>query len=465
MIPNQSTGEDMWNNLINNPIPNTTNNPTSPTVTSSAQSSNSSPSQAAGFSQYATQFQGYHNYQNYQHFSPYAPFQQTPPPFHQTPPPFHQTPPPFHQTPPPFGDPRFLTQSSSAFSPFPPTPINYPQFGNIHTPPEPESPSQAEAEPEPVPNPKPKKGKGKAKAKGEPKRVQVRWSDDEALILSERWIHRSEVSKKGVSQSFEAFWDKVLKDYNKVAPQERSLSQLQGKWNKIRSDTKIFIAIYKHLTNPRQSGASDTDILKGCHEAFKSQQNRAFIYEKCWNVLRLCPKFMENDGVMSRQPSQAELEPINLGDDMPTSEPISEPLTTNMERLFQDDLIRRPPGRAKSNKSQKSSGSSDAATSSRSLKEKERLANIQAAQAQQETLATIKGNSVKKTILKSWKMLYKKIPSGLKDKEKKMLEEVRKTVVDNYENDYKMVFGRDSISGSVQVNDSDEDQAGSDDSE
>lgn len=83
------------------------------------------------------------------------------------------------------------------------------------------------------------------------------------------------------------------------------------------------------------------------------------------------PELLFEWGVMrNKRTFQLDREPVNLeDDDVPNTNPIFDPLATNMQRLFLNDPIRRPPDNELSKKSQRSSGSSDVATSSRSSKE------------------------------------------------------------------------------------------------
>ncbi|XP_071701718.1 uncharacterized protein [Rutidosis leptorrhynchoides] len=286
--------------------------------------------------------------------------------------------------------------------------------------------TQAEPEPEETQEPKQSDPKGK-----KPKRVTVPWTDEESRILAECWARVSENVGVGNSDTNDSFWGAVRKQYNSLVSEARRADQITGKWSKMSKDIKRFIGIHSKLAEHCTNGASDADIMSHSRKAFKEQTGRPFNLEEAWLVLKDCPKFLSSESVMSNKrktPIDQHVfpdEPINQEDDNLNPNPNSNP--NHFESLFRDDLIRRPPGRGKS---QRSSGLSDAA--SRLSSEEARQSIVNSANEARHTMIKLAKESETRTMLKCLKLLSQPVSTDLPPDEYQMVMKARAKLKKKY---------------------------------
>lgn len=399
----QNVGNDMWQTMLDNPIP-------SPSSFSSSapQTSNPLPNNMASGSGFAS-FSGINPFQQ--------PFQQQ---FQQ---PFQQ---PFQQQ---FFQQQFLQQQlfqqQQQF-------FNQQQQTQQNPDAEPELDSVASAD-ELVEVTKSPRNKGKKPL------VRKNWTTQEAVILSQRWIDASQNPITGRNQSESCFWEGIVKAYNSLVDVPRTKSQLTGKWNKIRSDVVAFGAILKRYTGARhQSGGDDKSVYDAAREHFEAVHKKKFFYEPCYHELKDYPKFWQDHGVMVSRPEtplfHETLASINLDNDdepVPTPNPTPTP-NPAMEALFENDQLRRPPGR---NVSRRTASSSDA-TSSRNSSEETRRQFTQTSKKAEVALSTLEEKAREKAVMDAFRYLQTPIPDGLSKKERKGIERYRKKLWDTYGSEF-----------------------------
>ena len=153
-------------------------------------------------------------------------------------------------------------------------------------------------------------------------------------------------------------------------------------------------------------------------------------------MLKDCAKFLEWEGVMGQAKRKTlvdeeflQPDPVNLEDDTPTDQVNP----TQFESLFRDDPIRRPPGRAKS---QKSSASSDAASRLSSDDARQKL--VESAEATQRTMEKLYEESQRRTkyertrtMFKGLAVLQQPVPDNLPPDEYRMIMRARERIKKN----------------------------------
>nr|XP_043615975.1 uncharacterized protein LOC122587880 [Erigeron canadensis] len=207
--------------------------------------------------------------------------------------------------------------------------------------------------------------------KGKEVAEKKKWSENECVILTRSWVHATEDAIKGNGQTENVFWTTIERLFNTASKEGyRNISQLHGKWNKIKAGCKNFGTVFKRFSDEgRQSGADEKHIYDVVHEQYKREYGPSrFAFEKCWEILKGFPTFWNDHG------TQKQATWVDLGDD-------GEPGTQNpaVDNLFGDDPIKRPLGRNVSRKLSQSSdaGSSRSSTGSEALLKLDEMLKLQ----------------------------------------------------------------------------------------
>nr|XP_043638151.1 uncharacterized protein LOC122609159 [Erigeron canadensis] len=240
---------------------------------------------------------------------------------------------------------------------------------------------------------------------------KLKWSNQEAILLAQAWTNASQDSIVGISQDETMFWAKVIEEFNENRPAgERNKSQLQGKWNKIKRTTKLYGAILKRLVDQgRQSE---------------------------------CPAFWQDHSIAKRNAADF----VDLGEDEGhiRASPSVEP-DVALNQLFEDDPIRRPPGR---NVSRKMSSGTDATYSRGGSTGSEKALNtldlmlmLQEEQAKkieedrrriEEERKMRMDDRFRKKVRAVFKLLQQPIPTGIDEDELQQVRTTRKNLMDKY---------------------------------
>nr|XP_043620087.1 uncharacterized protein LOC122591929 [Erigeron canadensis] len=272
---------------------------------------------------------------------------------------------------------------------------------------------------------------------------KAKWSMDECVLLCRAWTHASHDSKVGISQDETMFWRKVIEWYNQDPPAgERNKSQLQGKWNKIKSTTKKFGAIRKRLQeHGRQSGADDKQVYNQAHIEYVGVHGPPrYQFEPCYEVLKDCPAFWQDHSI----PRKGVGEYVDLGDFVELGQS-SQNSDATTERLFGDDPIRRPMGR---NVARKMSSGSDA-TSSRggssgseqALHTLDRMLMLQEEQVRkidedmrkvEEERQVRADERFRKKVRAAFALLQQPIPTSIDEDELEQIRATRKNLFEKY---------------------------------
>lgn len=204
----------------------------------------------------------------------------------------------------------------------------------------------------------PKKRSHLKKMDGSKKSCNKRaWAPNEEAWLATCYCDASEDSQVGNSQKRGTFWGTVEEKFNaNNYGWVRGADQLSSKWRALDRNCKNFTGCYESVSRAWGSGRDHEMIYDQALSDYYDNYTKTFTSKEAWMFLKNHPKWMPPKPVGG----------TGLRDEEEDFFDHSVDLSTDRENeLFGADPIPRPMGRNRARKVARSSGSSDAATSSR----------------------------------------------------------------------------------------------------
>ncbi|XP_027071957.1 glutathione S-transferase T3-like [Coffea arabica] len=130
----------------------------------------------------------------------------------------------------------------------------------------------------------------------EPDGKCVPWSVDDDKILASAWLTISNCSIVGNSQHEESFWKRVV-DYfneNRKSGPPRKYKVVKSHWHWLSRMVNEFNQYYNILVGDHHSGWNDDQIKQHARELFHQNNNKHFLHEHVWVLLKNDPKWKVN---------------------------------------------------------------------------------------------------------------------------------------------------------------------------
>ncbi|CAI9275376.1 unnamed protein product [Lactuca saligna] len=115
-----------------------------------------------------------------------------------------------------------------------------------------------------------------------------KWVEREELALARAYVDCSQDKQRGNQQRFDAFWDRVLENFNvQIGGSDRTRHQVNSKWKDLQKKCNAFNCIYNRGMNSVASRRSEADVLKASPSEYRSTINqKSFPHQKAWEWLK-----------------------------------------------------------------------------------------------------------------------------------------------------------------------------------
>ena len=124
----------------------------------------------------------------------------------------------------------------------------------------------------------------------------VAFAVEEDTHLISSWLNISIDPIVDVGKGNEAFWLKVMENYNKFQGElrERAANQLKSQWQKINMGMQKFKGHYKQAVSLKKSGCTNNNVMLNAYVIWKKDEGTNFGLEHACRLLKDQSKWLEN---------------------------------------------------------------------------------------------------------------------------------------------------------------------------